>query len=1072
MAVNINIGMQRYEGNANESFEETTEQRGQEDLSSSSQPESNPQSNMQYEADVNPPQSNTSIDSPATPAPLLQPEETAPLPTFSRYGMGDTVIMGRPDYTSHSRIGLAKFESSSEREPVDGQSSFANQARPANDPVLSPRIPYSPASAAPIAPATPMPKPGSNGVPASVLVPELKPATIPATTVTHAPILGGQLVTLTPLARPTNPNALPTPDSLPSNRTPYLYPGLHTAPEQSPHYAIAVIYGREHGYNDDEIMKLAVLMQNNGDKNMGSEWLSLKPAVLRAAVNAVVRNTDNSFDTSGVFGGQRGYNRVNTQRIPADAATAAYEFSGDGAPQYASAPPEGWVLVEQTVNSPGSSGDGSTDSTTTTLRYYIPQNEINVVDESAYLPLAVAGYMQVPHGYESELSVGADGGVNDLNALDFDPEFGLITRTDNYRPYHADDNDWDRFMGIVVTVGISAGAMAAIGPVIAAGMGASPAGVVAAGAANAVIGSAITTMLQEGEVTFRGLLQAAFSGGMIAGLGTLDSYQALNNLGLDPKNPNIVTSYALRAISITGTSTIRGAIQELIGGRFRDGFTQGVVQGLSGELTRYLNTEIDAGLAHQQITPAQANALRELTRFTGSALRAAANPNDPMYAFAQDYLTQLFGPPVATTNTNGGNKIPDDAETQQQIIWAREAIDSGYSETAVGYLNDIVERRAAANPNVSRTDIANQLMRELGIKPDTLGFVVGANGNVTVTERVDRPTAVTRLAAAYRLNDPTISQLEAEQAANVYIDQHGIPAVFPERLMLTVVVKPDKPLPFTTGSEIVDQIIGAVGGSAMTGYNYVSGLVHGIADITLLSADGLLDIVNKVIGEDVFPDSAQRNIARADMFNNIVANLDQLPSQVAQYFNDRLERANQMDAAGDHIGAARERTELIGDLISMVTNPRTPSAMRILERLGVDPAWFERTSQTQRAFRDAAISQEHRINPAFANADMSLFEAHHTIPINAFPGLNALRAQLREWGIDINSVENGVMLPGRNAPAGLQGTYHLLLSDPGYGRALEERFVGINDAAAARRELAAINNELRNGTFHFTPGKK
>ena len=174
-----------------------------------------------------------------------------------------------------------------------------------------------------------------------------------------------------------------------------------------------------------------------------------------------------------------------------------------------------------------------------------------------------------------------------------------------------------------------------------------------------------------------------------------------------------------------------------------------------------------------------------------------------------------------------------------------------------------------------------------------------------------------------------------------------------------------------------------------------------------------------------------------------------------------------MDAAGDHIGAARERTELIGDLISMVTNPRTPSAMRVLERLGVDPAWFERTSQTQRAFRDAAISQEHRINPAFANADMSLFEAHHTIPINAFSELNGLRAQLQRWGIDINSVENGVMLPGRNAPAGMQGTYHALLSDPGYGRALEARFVGVTTAADARATLAAINNELRNGTFHF-----
>jgi A nuclease family of the HNH/ENDO VII superfamily with conserved AHH len=179
-----------------------------------------------------------------------------------------------------------------------------------------------------------------------------------------------------------------------------------------------------------------------------------------------------------------------------------------------------------------------------------------------------------------------------------------------------------------------------------------------------------------------------------------------------------------------------------------------------------------------------------------------------------------------------------------------------------------------------------------------------------------------------------------------------------------------------------------------------------------------------------------------------------------------------MDASGDYVGAARERTELIGDLISMLTNPRTPSAMRILERLGVDPAWFERTSQTQRAFRDAAISQEHRINPTFAHADMTLFEAHHTIPIKQFPILDELRVRLQAWGIDINAMDNAVMLPGRNAPVRLQGTYHALLSNDGYASALAERFKGIATAADARATLAAINNELRNGTFHFTPGKK
>ena len=62
--------------------------------------------------------------------------------------------------------------------------------------------------------------------------------------------------------------------------------------------------------------------------------------------------------------------------------------------------------------------------------------------------------------------------------------------------------------------------------------------------------------------------------------------------------------------------------------------------------------------------------------------------------------------------------------------------------------------------------------------------------------------------------------------------------------------------------------------------------------------------------------------------------------------------------------------------------------------------------------------------------------------------------------------------PGRRIASGQQGTYHALLNDPGYGTALADRFRGITTAERARTELAAINNELRNGTFQFTPTKK
>ncbi len=69
----------------------------------------------------------------------------------------------------------------------------------------------------------------------------------------------------------------------------------------------------KHGDNENEIVNLAVLMQNTSDTNMGSEWLTLKPEVPRAAVNAVVRSPDNSFDASGVIKGHEGLPEI---RLP------------------------------------------------------------------------------------------------------------------------------------------------------------------------------------------------------------------------------------------------------------------------------------------------------------------------------------------------------------------------------------------------------------------------------------------------------------------------------------------------------------------------------------------------------------------------------------------------------------------------------------------------------------------------------------------------------------------------------------------------------------------------------------
>ena len=721
MAVNIHVGMQRYEGNANENFEEAVDQNNQQDLSSPSHDSS--------------PHSGNSADHQPVPesAPVQPSDEPALIPAFARYGLGDTVIIGRPDYANINRNALSVL--SNERDKNTPQST-----------------PQSASESIPIA------KPGSN----------MKPET--------SPQLTGPTIT----AGPINSGESADPPSL---REPYNYSGLRTAPDQSPHYAIALAYGREHSYNDDEVMKLAVLMQNNGDQNMGREWLSLKPNVLRAAVNAVVRNTDNSFDISGVFGGRAGYpdTAFISQRIPADAQTAAYGSSADNIAQGTYPKPEGWVLVEETVG--GGSGDGGDSSTT--LHYYQPGGELMIAHSGASPLLSALGYTQVQHGAESELSVGAAGGYRDLSRLTFHPDFGLITTPDNYIPFQTRDDVGGAIMG-VLAVGFIAITGVPATEFVLTGATATQAAIYA-GAINGAIGSFIFTGATGGEITFRGILQGALTGGIMGGLSTLQGYQNVQNLGLD--RAGNVTNYALRAVSITGQATLQGALRELVGGHFRDGFTQGIAQGLAGEITRALNGDVAARLARQEITPEQARVLNQMTVLTGSAIRAASNPNNPAYAFAQDYLTQLFGTGGKPVEGNGSNTDPD-------------------------------------------------------------GLVI----NVTTTSHSS-----------------------------------------------------------ITGSEIGDQLFGALQGTASVGMDVVRGAI----DIAAMSRDGYEAIIN-LVAENTFPDATTRNADRENTLNHVMANIDKLPAAVIDGFNADLDHATQLDASNnpaDRIEAARLRSHAFGGAV-------------------------------------------------------------------------------------------------------------------------------------------------------------
>jgi hypothetical protein len=156
---------------------------------------------------------------------------------------------------------------------------------------------------------------------------------------------------------------------------------------------------------------------------------------------------------------------------------------------------------------------------------------------------------------------------------------------------------------------------------------------------------------------------------------------------------------------------------------------------------------------------------------------------------------------------------------------------------------------------------------------------------------------------------------------------------------------------------------------------------------------------------------------------------------------------------------------LFGEIITTVTNPKSPTVTRILERVGLDPIVFQRTTQAQKAFREALIAEELRLNPNF-RADG--FSAHHIIPLKDFPELGQLRARFAEWGIDPYSVQNGVMLPTyATSAAGAIAIAHGVTMRYEYADTLIIRFENVQTAAQARTLLSQIQTELRNGTFQF-----
>jgi hypothetical protein len=217
------------------------------------------------------------------------------------------------------------------------------------------------------------------------------------------------------------------------------------------------------------------------------------------------------------------------------------------------------------------------------------------------------------------------------SAIAFDPTLGWVTPNENF--VHRVSTT-EKVMGVVVVAGMTWATAGAFGVAGGAGVAAASTvtGAIASGAAFGAIGG-----LAHGNLELSGVLRGAFTGAVTAGvvkgsgIASLGAGQTAGSLGY----------YAMRALSITGQATLQGALQEITGGKFRDGFTAGLASGLGNEIAQSIDAQVKA--LGTSIDPAQAAALKQLGNLARGAVAILANPQDPAYAFASTFVNGLLG---------------------------------------------------------------------------------------------------------------------------------------------------------------------------------------------------------------------------------------------------------------------------------------------------------------------------------------------------------------------------------------------------------------------------------------------
>lgn len=386
----------------------------------------------------------------------------------------------------------------------------------------------------------------------------------------------------------------------------------------------------------------------------------------------------------------------------------------------------------------------------------------------------------------------------DDTAVWFDPSLGFVTDPQNLKD--DEDSHFDRILGVVgpimlTGIFVMTGNVALFGPggAFAASVAGYPAGsagyAAIQGAAGGAIGAVANSAVTGRPLTLADLGRSILTGGVMGGL---VNYAGLDTYGLDNSNAGVavnsrqVIDWGQRLTAIVGRGAIQGLLQEVTGGRFRDGLVNGVASGLGAEVSRVLNIRINQWAAENNVTPFIASQLRMVGQGFASALaRSAANGGQGgVEAFLGDLINGEIGAAVEIER----------AEVNALTTRYNEALRTNDVGTQATVLNNLVDRWMNNHREDSQQQALAHVTEGLGWTVDQSRFTRDANGQLisatAATPTVDRPTAVTRLAMAYRAADNRISEERAIELANAYIDRNGIPATFTPLRIEDIVVKP------------------------------------------------------------------------------------------------------------------------------------------------------------------------------------------------------------------------------------------------------------------------------------------